>query len=111
MKVVLGPPGTGKTTRLINLVEQYLTSGVPPDRIGYFAFTRRAAEEAIDRACTQFNLSKKELPYFRTLHSLAFLRAGLTHSQVMTPEKYQEAADWLKIGRFYSGSQVEQGPY
>tara|TARA_R110000851_G_scaffold76405_4_gene168269 strand:+ start:2338 stop:3855 length:1518 start_codon:yes stop_codon:yes gene_type:complete len=111
MKVVLGPPGTGKTTRLINLVEQYLTSGVPPDRIGYFAFTRRAAEEAIDRACTQFNLSKKELPYFRTLHSLAFLRAGLTHSQVMTPEKYQEAADWLKIGKFYSGSQVEQGPY
>ena len=72
MHIVLGPPGTGKTTKLLNLVEQYMQSGVPPDRIGYFAFTRRAATEAIDRACAKFNLTKKELPYFRTLHSLAF---------------------------------------
>ena len=50
MRIVLGPPGTGKTTKLLSLVESYLESGVPPDRIGYFAFTRRAAQEAIDRA-------------------------------------------------------------
>ena len=111
MKIVLGPPGTGKTTKLLSLVESYLQSGVPPDRIGYFAFTRRAATEAIERASQKFGLTRKELPYFRTLHSLAFLQAGLTHSQVMTPQKYQEVADWLKIGRFYTGTPVDQGPY
>ena len=112
MNIVLGPPGTGKTTRLLTLVESYLRKGVAPDRIGYFAFTRRAAHEAIDRACSQFRLSKKDLPYFRTLHSLAFVQGGLKHSQIMTEARYQEVADWLKIGSFYINHNAnEQGPY
>jgi len=66
MNIVLGPPGTGKTTKLLNLVEKYLSSGVAPDRIGYFAFTRRAATEAVERACLKFSFNKKQLPFFRT---------------------------------------------
>ena len=42
MHIVLGPPGTGKTTKLLSLVEKYLNSGTPPDKVGYFAFTQKA---------------------------------------------------------------------
>ena len=65
--IVLGPPGTGKTTTLLNLLEDYLKK-TDPNRIGYFAFTQKAANEARERAMERFNLSEDDLPYFRTLH-------------------------------------------
>ena len=34
---VVGPPGTGKTRRLLNEVQRYVNKGVPLKRIGYFA--------------------------------------------------------------------------
>ena len=34
--IVLGPPGTGKTTTLLNKVDDYLKQ-TDPDKIGYFA--------------------------------------------------------------------------
>jgi DNA helicase-2/ATP-dependent DNA helicase PcrA len=71
-KIIFGPPGTGKTTRLLSIVEEELARGVPPDRIAYLAFTRKAAQEAVERAGNKFNLTKKELIWFRTIHSFVF---------------------------------------
>ena len=38
-KIILGPPGTGKTEYLLRKVEAQLEAGIKPDRIGYFAYT------------------------------------------------------------------------
>ena len=72
VNVILGPPGTGKTTTLLNVVDEAIASGIAPERIAYLAFTRKAAHEAQDRAIARFNIDSDRLPYFRTLHSLAF---------------------------------------
>jgi superfamily I DNA/RNA helicase len=97
MPIILGPPGTGKTTRLLNIVEQFMEAGVPPDRIGYFAFTRKAANEARTRAVQRFKLEYKDLPYFSTLHALAYRQLGIRQNQLLVKRHYREIADWLKI--------------
>lgn len=91
--LVLGPPGTGKTTYLLNKVDEALKSGVKPERIGFFAFTKKAAEEAKSRAILKFG--DINLPYFRTLHSLAFKLLKLSRSEVMRTEDFKELGEIL----------------
>jgi superfamily I DNA/RNA helicase len=47
-----GPPGTGKTYRLISRAKAYIRIGTPLDKIGYFAFTKKAAGEAKEENVT-----------------------------------------------------------
>ena len=70
--IILGPPGTGKTTTLLNLVDEFLKNGIRPKQIGYFSFTKKAATEAADRAADKFGLDKEnDLPFLELyIHTL-----------------------------------------
>ena len=61
-----------------------------PDRIGYFSFTRKAANEAIFRAVNKFKIERKELKWFRTLHSLAYQYLGCTHTDIIQDHDFDE---------------------
>ena len=98
IKKILGPPGTGKTRTLLDYVDEYVKRGISLNEIGYFAFTKKAANEAKQRMLERHpELEKKDLKYFQTLHSLAFHTLGLSEERVMQPEHYEQIGSDLNI--------------
>lgn len=97
VRLVFGPPGTGKTQHLLRTMEQQLADGVPPERIAFLSFSRRAVREAVDRAMKQFGGTRTEFPWFRTIHSVAFKLLGLTRDDVLQPRHLAEFARSIGI--------------
>lgn len=96
-QVILGPPGTGKTSTLLGLIEDELENGTQPESIGFFTFTKKAVTEGKQRAMAKFSISDKDLPYFRTLHSLAFRQLGLTRESVVSHTDIKDLNEKLNL--------------
>jgi DNA helicase-2/ATP-dependent DNA helicase PcrA len=108
--IFLGPPGTGKTTTLLDTVDMEMERGVPPDRIGFMTFTKRGVEEAVTRAAQRFNVPRNTFRFFNTLHSAAFRHLGLSSSQVFTGKKVHEFG--IEHGfELYGGLSSDDGTY
>ena len=83
---IFGPPGTGKTYRLLQRVKAYVRTGTPYHQIGYFAFTKKASGVARDRV----GVSEKQVPYFQTIHAFCFHLLSMNEEQIMQPYNYEE---------------------
>jgi DNA helicase-2/ATP-dependent DNA helicase PcrA len=94
-RLILGPPGTGKTTYVLNEIESLLAKGVAPDKIAFVSFTRKAIGEAVDRASDRFSLKQSQLPLFKTIHSLCFAGLGISKKDVMGRDHFKEMGEWL----------------
>ena len=98
IKKFYGPQGTGKTEKLIRRALAYIRTGTQFQKIGYFAFTKKAAREAKERMFFKNQLiQKKDLRYFQTLHSLAFHTLGLREENVMQDYHYDDLGKILSI--------------
>ena len=105
VNILFGAPGTGKTTKLLQVVDAALKGGMNPNRIAYLSFTRKAAYEAIDRAKQQFSYTTDDLPYFRTLHSTAFKLLDCKRSEIMSNFHWRRFGD--QFGYVFEGSYDE----
>ena len=96
--IIFGPPGTGKTTHLLRIVEKELRENkVAPHKIAYLAFTNQAADEALSRAISQLNFNTKDFINFRTLHSLAYRELHLKDENIMNDDDYAYVSNKTQI--------------
>lgn len=99
--IFLGPPGTGKTTKLLSLVEAELAAGTSPREIGFISFTKKAAEEGKERAVARFGLPETDFPHFKTLHAMAFRHLGMSRDRVFGWQHVRELGQ--KLGMDFKG--------
>lgn len=95
---IIGPPGTGKTERLLSIAEDLIQKGIPPDKIAYVTFTRAAAAEFMNRVEEKFGYTRKDMPWIKTLHAMAYNRLGLTPGCMMKAEDWNEIGEALNAG-------------
>ena len=90
INIILGPPGTGKTTKLLEICKQKKEEGIGWDKIGFFSFSQKAAYEAKDRAREKFQASRDDLIHFRTLHSFAYRNLAIDDNNLFKKKNWKE---------------------
>jgi superfamily I DNA/RNA helicase len=90
---ILGPPGTGKTTRLMELLEKEIAAGTKPDRIAFLTFTRAAREEALART----GKKEDEFPFLRTIHSICYRQLNIIQDQIVKPKNLRVFGKFLGV--------------
>ena len=105
VNLIFGPPGTGKTTRLLKVLEDELQKVGDVNKIAYVTFTKEGAEQGAKRSQEIHGQSRNSVQYFRTLHSLAFRELGLSRNDVIDKRDYKLFSE--KLGMHFTGYYTE----
>ena len=67
---IFGPPGTGKTTRILKYLKEYLDYGFAPEHLLLIGFARTTAEVLKNRCRKELGFTDDQVEAIRTIHSL-----------------------------------------
>jgi superfamily I DNA/RNA helicase len=105
IQMIFGAPGCGKTTRLMEILTDELKTHAP-NRIAFVSFTRKGTYEGVERAKAIGNFQDEDLPFFRTLHSIAFRAGEYSKYDMISKSDYKTFSDAL--GMRFSGYYTEE---
>lgn len=105
IKLIFGPPGTGKTTKLLSILEEELKT-YPVEEIAYVSFTKEGVNQGKVRAKESLNISYSGMKYFRTLHSIAFNELRMRRVDVIDKKMYKKFSELM--GMNFTGYYTEE---
>lgn len=110
-EVIFGPPGTGKTEYLLGLVEHYIKHGIDPNRIAFVSFSRRAVQEAVERALERFpGIGREKFTNFKTIHATAYHLLELERDDVFQRRHLDQFSQLIGLD-FKNGPSEEGQPW
>lgn len=104
-EIIFGAPGCGKTRYLMDVLEKELNE-VEPERIAFVSFTKKGAEEGMQRAKEQFKYQDKSFKYFRTIHSICFRELRISRYDMMSNKDYRAFSE--AMGMRFVGYYTEE---
>ena len=69
--LLYGGPGCGKTTAGLGWLMRQVERGADLRRVAFVSYTKAAVSEGVERVSDRFQIDPDDMPYSRTLHSLA----------------------------------------
>lgn len=93
--VIYGAPGTGKTTKLVKIIEELINSGrYEPSNIGICSLTKAAAVEIVNRVKAISKSKRIPSKNIGTLHSLCFSKID-SDGVILNKENIEKFNNWL----------------
>ncbi len=100
---VYGPPGCGKTTELMSMINEFMQMGYKASDIAFLSHTKAAAAEAL----TRLNLVRSDK--VSTIHSQCYQLLGLSSSQLVDFRRLNEFAAAIGVPIKNGSVESEEG--